>query len=207
MPDRGAAASGRGAHSAPLRDYAAARRHRRRGAGGGRARGSRARDATLARLRPPRRTLVIRLNRLFMSDGDAAIDRFARRAARYGRRGFAVESQIRYHPAPEQEGDISAWRRFVRRATRALAATPGVGRALDHQRGRSCRSRRTPPTARSRERSTRSPPGSRPATPDPAAQGARRRGARVHLRVSLPTRTPTSALLAVDRAGGDAAVP
>lgn len=86
----------------------------------------RARDAAMARLRPPRRTLVVRLNRLFMSEGDAAIERFARRAARYGRRGFEVESQIRYHPAPEQEGDIRAWRRFVRRATRALAETPAL---------------------------------------------------------------------------------
>ena len=81
----------------------------------------RARLAALDQLRPPRRELVIRLNRLFMSDGRAAIRRFVRRARLYARRGFAVESQIRYHPAPEQEGDMVAWTRFVRRATRALA--------------------------------------------------------------------------------------
>lgn len=75
----------------------------------------------LDRLRPPRRELVIRLNRLFMSDGQAAIRRFVRRAHLYARRGFAVESQIRYHPAPGQEGDMVAWTRFARRATRALA--------------------------------------------------------------------------------------
>jgi hypothetical protein len=80
-----------------------------------------ARDRALKRLRPPAKTLVIRLNRLFMSDGNTAIDRFARRARRYGRQGFEVESQIRYHPAPEQEGDMVAWRSFVKRATRALA--------------------------------------------------------------------------------------
>jgi hypothetical protein len=85
-----------------------------------------ARDRALERLRPRRRELVIRLNRLFMSDGDDAIHRFARRARHYARRGFEVESQIRYHPAPEQEGDIAAWQRFVRRATKALAANPAL---------------------------------------------------------------------------------
>lgn len=77
--------------------------------------------AALDELRPRRRTLVIRLNRLFMADGDAGIRRFAHRARVYSRRGFAVESQIRYHPAPEQEGDMRAWTRFVHRATRTLA--------------------------------------------------------------------------------------
>lgn len=80
----------------------------------------------LAALRPPRRQLVIRLNRLFMSDGMPAIRRFARRARLYGRRGFAVESQIRYHPSPEQEGDLVAWTRFVERATKALAASDAL---------------------------------------------------------------------------------
>jgi hypothetical protein len=85
-----------------------------------------ARDAALRRLRPRRRALVVRLNRLFMSDGDAAIERFARRARHYAREGFEVESQIRYHPAPEDEGDMAAWRRFVRRATRRLAENPAL---------------------------------------------------------------------------------
>ena len=80
-----------------------------------------ARAAALAALRPPGRALVIRLNRLFMAGGDAAIATFAARARRYARKGFLVEAQVRYHPAPEQEGDIAAWRRFVRRATKALA--------------------------------------------------------------------------------------
>jgi hypothetical protein len=86
----------------------------------------RARLGALEGLRPPRRQLVIRLNRLFMADGQAAIRRFARRADLYGRRGFEVESQIRYHPAPEQEGNLVAWTRFARRATRALARNDAV---------------------------------------------------------------------------------
>jgi hypothetical protein len=85
-----------------------------------------ARDRALERLRPRRRELVVRLNRLFESDGSAAIHRFARRARHYARRGFQVESQIRYHPSPEQEGDMGAWRRFVKRATKALAANPAL---------------------------------------------------------------------------------
>ena len=85
-----------------------------------------ARDRALERLRPRRRELVVRLNRLFESDGKAAIHRFARRARHYARRGFQVESQIRYHPSPEQEGDMGAWRRFVKTATKALAANPAL---------------------------------------------------------------------------------
>jgi hypothetical protein len=86
----------------------------------------RRRLAALAALRPPRRTLVIRLNRLFMSDGLDGIRRFAHRARVYARRGYAVESQVRYHPSAAQEGDMHAWRRFVRRATRALAANEAL---------------------------------------------------------------------------------
>ncbi len=85
-----------------------------------------ARKAALRDLLPPRRTVVIRLNRLFMSDGDAGIRRFAARARRYGRQGFAIESQVRYHPSPEEEGDIAAWRRFVRRAARRLGRNPAL---------------------------------------------------------------------------------
>ena len=85
-----------------------------------------ARDRALKRLRPPRRELVVRLNRLFMSDGDAAIALFAHRVRRYARRGYEVEAQVRYHPSPEQNGDMAAWTRFVRRATRSLAASPSL---------------------------------------------------------------------------------
>ena len=84
------------------------------------------RDAALAKLKPKHREVVIRLNRLFESDGDKGIERFARRARHYGRLGFAVESQVRYHPSPAQEGDMRAWRRFVRRASRALGRVPAT---------------------------------------------------------------------------------
>jgi hypothetical protein len=80
----------------------------------------------LERLQPPRRTLVIRLNRLFMSDGRAGIRRFVKLARRYSRAGFAVESQVRYHPTAAQEGRMGLWRRFVRRATAALARNPAL---------------------------------------------------------------------------------
>ncbi|MQA73185.1 MAG: hypothetical protein GEU88_02335 [Solirubrobacterales bacterium] len=84
------------------------------------------RFAALRELRPPHRALVIRLSRLFMSDGRAAIRRFARRARAYARAGFAVESQIRYHPGPRHEGDMRCWRRFVDRASTALGRTPAL---------------------------------------------------------------------------------
>ncbi len=61
------------------------------------------RSAALRALRPAHRTMVIRLNRLFMSDGDAGIARFAARARRYARAGFAIESQVRYHPSPSRK--------------------------------------------------------------------------------------------------------
>ena len=76
--------------------------------------------AALRRLRPADRPLVVRLNRLFMSDGRAGIEHFAALARRYRRAGFEVESQVRYHPASAREGDIPAWRRFVRRVARTL---------------------------------------------------------------------------------------
>jgi len=80
----------------------------------------------LEELQPRRKTLVVRLNRLFMSDGRAGIRRFVKLARRYSRAGFEVESQVRYHPTPEQEGRMRAWKRFVRRATTALARNPDL---------------------------------------------------------------------------------
>jgi hypothetical protein len=84
------------------------------------------RDAALERLRPDHRVLVIRLTRLFMSEGAKGIRRVARRARAYARAGFAVEASIRYHPSPEQEGDIRAWRRFVRKAAKRLGRVPAL---------------------------------------------------------------------------------
>jgi hypothetical protein len=75
--------------------------------------------AALARLRPPRREpFVLRLHRFFWSDGERAIRRFLALTRRYTRRGYLVELQLRYHPAPEQEGDIGAWKRHVREVVR-----------------------------------------------------------------------------------------
>lgn len=45
---------------------------------------------------------------------------------RYARRGYLVELQLRYHPRPEQEGDIDAWVRFVDRVVRKFGANPAV---------------------------------------------------------------------------------
>jgi hypothetical protein len=86
----------------------------------------RARDAALRSLRPRKRELVIRITRFFESEGKAAVRRVVRRARHFARRGFGVEAQIRYHPSPEQEGDMVAWRRFVHRAAKALAPNPSL---------------------------------------------------------------------------------
>lgn len=77
----------------------------------------RARDAALRRLRG-QRFFAVRLNRLFMEDGRAGIVRFKRLARRFARLGLEVELQVRYHPAPADEGDIGKWLRFVRRVVR-----------------------------------------------------------------------------------------
>jgi hypothetical protein len=60
------------------------------------------------------RQLVVRLNRLFWSDGQAGIDAFKRLVGAYSRAGFEVELQVRYHPASGQAGDLAAWLAFVR---------------------------------------------------------------------------------------------
>lgn len=81
-----------------------------------------ARDAAaLKALRPRGRTFVMRINRVFESDGRAGIRRAVSLARRYRRMGFGVESQVRYHPSDAQNGDMAAWERYVRRVVRALA--------------------------------------------------------------------------------------
>jgi RTX calcium-binding nonapeptide repeat (4 copies) len=80
----------------------------------------------LARLRPKQGPFVVRLNRLFFSEGDAAIREFERLTERYSSRGYLVEYQVRYHPSEEQEGDIAAWVRFVRKVVRRLGDDPRV---------------------------------------------------------------------------------
>ena len=64
--------------------------------------------------------MKVRLNRLFQADGRAGIRKFKRMARHYSRLGFNVELQVRYHPAPEQNGDIGAWLDYVRQVVRAF---------------------------------------------------------------------------------------
>jgi hypothetical protein len=85
--------------------------------------------AALEALRPPGKQLILRLNRMFMSDGIEGIRKYARIVDRYARWGFDSELQVRYHPAAEDEGDMAAWRRFVRRSARILGKRESV-RAL-----------------------------------------------------------------------------
>jgi len=82
--------------------------------------------AALDRLRPPGAPFVLRLNRLFWSDGGQALVRFRELADLYTSHGFLVEIQLRYHPRPEQEGRIDRWLGFVRRAVDAFGPNPGV---------------------------------------------------------------------------------
>jgi hypothetical protein len=83
-------------------------------------------QAALHDLEPARRTLVLRLNRLFSADGRAGIRRFARQVDRHARDGFNSEVQVRYHPRPAREGDMDAWARFVRRAVGVLGERRSV---------------------------------------------------------------------------------
>ncbi len=86
-----------------------------------------ARDlSAVRRLRPPGRVLVIRLNRLFFSDGQSGIDRFKRMTARYTRRGFEVELQVRYHPTSNQAGNLREWVRYVRHVVDSFGPDPRV---------------------------------------------------------------------------------
>ncbi len=69
---------------------------------------------SLRGLRPAGKQLVLRVNRLFESDGEAGIRRFERIIGSYTRAGFDTELQVRYHPSPGQAGKIAAWTRYVR---------------------------------------------------------------------------------------------
>ncbi|MBN8870711.1 MAG: hypothetical protein J0H66_12590 [Solirubrobacterales bacterium] len=88
----------------------------------------RKRDAALKRL-AGRRDFTVRLNRLFLSDGWRGIRKFQKMARHYGRLGFGVELQVRYHPRPAQDGDIKTWREYVRKVVRAFGPIRAV-RAL-----------------------------------------------------------------------------
>ena len=82
--------------------------------------------AALHRLVPPGVPFVLRLHRFFWSDGEAGVQRFLALAALYSRAGFDVELQLRYHPNPDQEGDIPAWTAFVRSVVDRFGPNPHV---------------------------------------------------------------------------------
>lgn len=82
--------------------------------------------AALRGLRPPGRELVLRLNRMFWSDGAAGIARYAALVDRYAAAGFRTEVQVRYHPPPGHEDDLAGWLAYVRRAVRTFARRPSV---------------------------------------------------------------------------------
>jgi len=82
--------------------------------------------AALAQLRPANGPFVVRLNRFFWSEGDAGIDRFRDLARSFTKEGYLVELQLRYHPTPEQEGNIPAWTAFVRKVVDRLGSNPRV---------------------------------------------------------------------------------
>jgi hypothetical protein len=77
-------------------------------------------------LRPAGRVLVVRLNRLFWSDGNAGIASFKRTVSTYTRAGFEVEIQVRYHPPSNQAGNIAAWDAYVRQVVDSLGANRDV---------------------------------------------------------------------------------
>src|SRR2546421_3838728 len=86
-----------------------------------------ARDlAALRKLRPRGHALVLRLNRLFWSDGQAGINRFKALARWYTRAGFEVEIQVRYHPSSSEVGDLRAWTRYVRHVVDAFGSNKRV---------------------------------------------------------------------------------
>jgi hypothetical protein len=86
----------------------------------------RAAEAELGRLRPGRRQLVLHLNRMLMSDGEAGVRRYAGLVDDYAKAGFDTELQVRYHPAAGQESDMAAWAGYVRTAARILGKRPTV---------------------------------------------------------------------------------
>jgi len=86
----------------------------------------RAAKLALKRLRFGRKQLVLRLNRMFWSDGVEGIRHYARIVDRYARAGFDSELQVRYHPPEGQEGNMRAWKRYVRRAARILGRRESV---------------------------------------------------------------------------------
>jgi hypothetical protein len=83
-------------------------------------------DLALQALDPPGRRLVMRINRVFESDGQSGIARAVSLEQHYSQLGFGVESQVRYHPTHAEDGDMNAWVQYVREATAALARNPAL---------------------------------------------------------------------------------
>src|SRR3954469_21641511 len=83
--------------------------------------------AALAELRPPGDApFVLRLNRLFWSDGEAGLQRFAQAVAGYTSRGYLVELQVRYHPPAGHDGDVEGFPAYVREGVRRFGPDPRV---------------------------------------------------------------------------------
>ncbi|HEX8065875.1 MAG TPA: hypothetical protein VF520_05055 [Thermoleophilaceae bacterium] len=80
----------------------------------------------LAALRPGGGPFVLRLHRFFWSDGEEGVRRFLELADRYTRAGYLVELQLRYHPDERQEGDLAAWRAYVRDVVARFGRNPRV---------------------------------------------------------------------------------
>jgi hypothetical protein len=83
-------------------------------------------DAALARLRPPGRPFVLRLNRFFWSSGEAGFRRYLALSRRFARQGYLIELQVRYHPDATQEGHLAAWRDHVREVVRRFGRIRNV---------------------------------------------------------------------------------
>jgi hypothetical protein len=77
-------------------------------------------------LRPRHRQLVLRLNRLFWSDGTKGVRQMGRLVRRYRLAGFRSEIQVRYHPPEGHEGDIEGFKDFVATAVRRLGRRRAV---------------------------------------------------------------------------------
>jgi hypothetical protein len=82
--------------------------------------------AELRRLRPGHRQLLLRLNRMLMSDGEAGVRHYAGLVDGYAKEGFDSELQVRYHPPDGQAGDMAAWKSYVETAARILGKRAAV---------------------------------------------------------------------------------
>lgn len=86
-----------------------------------------ARDVSFSRrLRPAGHVLVVRLNRLFWSGGDALISQFQALVSEYAKSGLQVELQVRYHPPSGQDGNLQAWQAYVRHVVDVFGPDPHV---------------------------------------------------------------------------------